>query len=99
MNRISVTDEALQNAREVLHQLSEQSEAIAARLAAALLGVIDSLDDSLQGDIREYIVKATAFKDKLRGCVEENLHALSERLAKIPDYESQVYQPRNIALS
>lgn len=96
MDKISVTDAALQNAYIILRQLSDNSEAITEKCVSGLTDRLNSIDEKLRADIMAYIEKITKLKEKLKYCIDENTAALSDRFAKIPDYENQTYKKRNI---
>ena len=96
MDKISVTDEALQTAIAVLRQLSEASEMITGKCVSALSSTLTGLDDALRKDVQGVLEKTTFLKEKMRHCMDENVAALAERTSKIPDYENQAYKPRNI---
>ena len=96
MDKINVTDEALQNIYIVLQQLNEKVDSIATDCEKKLTGQLNNLDVDFRQDIQKYIDSILNFKDDIVYCIAENKVAISERLSKIPEYESQVYQKRNI---
>lgn len=96
MDRISVTNDTLQNVSIVLQGLKDNSKRITTRCVSMLSSHINGLDGAFSVDIQRYIESITILEERIEQCVDENISAISERLNKIPDYEKQTYKKRNI---
>lgn len=96
MDKISVTDGALQNVHVVLQQLSDSSELITGKCVSAITSQLSNLDSGIRKDVQGHLDEITKLKDKLKYCIDENKNAISDRLSKLPDYEHQVYKKRTI---
>lgn len=96
MDRISVTDDSLQNVFIILQQLNDSQESITEQCISELSSHLSNLDSTFRADIQMYIAEIIKLKEKLKYCIDENMLAISERLSKIPEYENQTYKKRNI---
>ena len=96
MDKIKTGESALHAARSALTQFNDTSVALAQRCASDLEGHLPGLDESFRKDIEAYVAEITALRAKISACVAENVSAVDERIAKIPDYSAQTYKKRNI---
>lgn len=96
MDRISTTNEAMQNAIVTLQQLSNNLESITSKCVLEVAQQLNELNDRFKMETQNYINKITASKDKMKYFINENIYAISERLYKMPDYENKVYDKWNV---
>ena len=96
MDKISVTESALMNARTAIRALSDQVQALTAQCVADLNANVENIDESLRGAIQAYTQMIELFGKSVTACVNENVLSLDERLSRLPDYESQIYKKRSV---
>ena len=96
MDKISVTDTALQNAYTALQQLESRMGEISEKCVSGLTAQLDNLDDGLKKDIQAHMDEIARMREKLGQCMTENMSAIRERYGKISEYEALSYHKRNI---
>lgn len=96
MDKIKVSDEALRSLIVTLEQLENQTTIISSTCIQQLTGQLSELETNFKKDIMKYSEDIKALNDRLMQCIDENVSAISERIVKLAEYETQTYQRRNI---
>ena len=96
MDKISVTDDTLQNAYNILQRLNDSSDQITDNCVSFLNSQLSNVDSVFKKSVEKYIECIIALKEKLKYCIDENMVAVRDRLNKVPNYEGQSYKKRNI---
>lgn len=98
MDKIHVSDVALRNSAVALQQLADQSANITTTCMQQLSSQLSALDVNFRKDVERYIDDVQNLNKKINACVYENLSAISDRVAKLTEYETHNYSKRNIGL-
>ena len=96
MDIISVTDASLRNCYIILQQMSDISDGVTAKCKESLLSELGGLNTEFRKDVQKFIEAIDQLREKLKYCVDENMNAISDRLNRLPYYESQTYRKRII---
>ena len=96
MDKIHVSDAALESATEGLRQFNDQSETISSSCIEAISSLLSELDDTFRKEIERYIDAIKSINAKVQTCTSENISALRERIERIEEYETHKYRPRNL---
>lgn len=96
MDKIHVSDEALRNSSAALQQLADQSANITAACVQQLSSQLSELDTNFRKAVEGYIADAKSVDKKINACIYENIAAISDRIAKLAEYETHNYSKRNI---
>lgn len=97
MDRISVTDAALQSALAALQTLKDGIAAATDKCANSLSSQTSNLEDNFKKDVQQYVEAINQLKENILYCIDENRDAINDRLSKLPEYEGQAYRPKTYA--
>lgn len=96
MDRIKVSDTALSSSAIALQQLEYQATSISSICVQKVTAQLPEIESNFRKDVEQFLDEVKALNEKLKMCIDENVSAISDRIAKLAEYETHTYQRRNI---
>ena len=96
MDKIYVSETALNSALDILRDLQEETNVAFVNLEQVVSGNVSELEYNFKAVVDDLIGVLGDFNSKLSSCIEDNMSAVAERKNKLKDYETYSYKKINM---
>ena len=96
MDRIKVSDTALRSSAVALQQLGDQATSISSSCVQQVTAQLPGLESNFKKDVAQFLEEVKSLNEKIKICVDENVSAIVDRMTNLAEYETHIYQRRNI---
>lgn len=96
MDRIKVSDTALSSSALALKRLDDEATSITSSCVQQVTAQLPELESNFRKDVAQFLEKVKSLNEKLKMFIDENISAINERVTNLAEYETHIYQRRNI---
>lgn len=96
MDRIKVSDTALSSSALALKRLEDEVTSITSSCVQQVTAQLPELESNFRKDVAQFLEGVKSLNEKLKTCIDENISAINDRMTNLAEYETHIYQRRNI---